>query len=175
MRTAMLTTTLVGLITVVPCAAQTARRTPEPVAQRPETRKSKAPEIFVAVLSGAYEVPAVETQATGTAEVTLVGSRLHYQIHVDALGDITGAYVHIGRAGEDDPAVADLFEGVKAGRVSGVLASGTLRATDLHGTTMWKLIHALRKDEAYITVHTLTHPGGALRGQLRIQPMVASR
>jgi hypothetical protein len=107
--------------------------------------------------------------------VTLVGSRLHYQIHVDSLSDVTGAYVHIGRPGEEAPAVADLFEGVKAGPVSGILARGTLQAADLHQTTMQHLIRALRKNDAYVTVHTLAHPEAELRGQLRIQPVVATR
>jgi hypothetical protein len=71
--------------------------------------------------------------------------------------------------------VADLFDGMKAGPVSGLLASGTLRPTDVHGTTMWKLSRALRNNDAYVTVHTMTHREGALRGQLRIQPVVANR
>jgi hypothetical protein len=84
-------------------------------------------------------------------------------------------YLHIGRAGEEAPAVADLVEGVKPGPVSGVVARGTLRLADLRETTMRQLLQALRKNEVYVTVHTLAHPGGELRGQLRIQPVVASR
>lgn len=176
MRTALRIATLAGLVMVAPCAAQTPAKPPQqPITHKAEGRRSAAPEVFVAVLSGAYEVPAVETPATATAELTLVGSRLHYQIHVHSVSDVTGAYIHIGQAGEEDPAVADLFEGVKAGRISGLLASGTLRAADLHETTMWRLLRALRHDDAYLTVHTRAHPGGELRGQLRVQPVVASR
>jgi hypothetical protein len=127
MRTAMLTTTLAALVLVAPA-----------VAQKPAPSR----EVFVAVLSGAYAVPAVESPATGTVELTLVGSRLHYRIHVDSLGSPTGAFIHIGRAGAEHAAVADLFEGVRAGQVSGLLASGTLRPPDVHGTTMGKLIRA---------------------------------
>src|SRR2546430_2767193 len=91
-----------------PATAQTPR----------QPTRSSSPETFVAVLTGAYAVPEVDTRATGTAELRLIGSRLHYQLHVDSLRDVTGAYVHIGRAGETAPAVADLFDGVKAGPVS---------------------------------------------------------
>jgi hypothetical protein len=177
MRPALLITTLAALVIVAPCAAQTpAQPTPQkPIAHKPDARRSEAPETFVAVLSGAYEVPAVDTHATGTAELTLVGSRLRYRLHVDGIRDITGAYIHIGRAGEPAPAVADLFDGVKAGPVSGVLSSGTLELAALHGTTLHQLVRALQQDDAYVTVHTLAHPDGELRGQLRVQPAMASR
>lgn len=169
MRTAMLTTTLAALVLVVSATAQT----PAKVAAKEP--KSPSREVFVAVLSGAYAVPPVETPATGTVELTLVGSRLHYRVHVDSLSNATGAFIHIGRAGTDYPAVADLFDGMKAGPVSGLLASGTLQPADVHGTTMTSLIRALKHDDAYVTVHTEAHSTGELRGQLRIQPMVASR
>ncbi|HEV2750205.1 MAG TPA: CHRD domain-containing protein [Gemmatimonadales bacterium] len=45
----------------------------------------------------------------------------------------------------------------------------------MHGTTMARLIRALQMDNAYVTVHTATHPDGELRGQLRRQPTVAHR
>jgi len=167
MRTAHLAATLAGLAVAVPAAAQT------PKSSAP--REPAAHDVFVAVLSGAYEVPPIETQATGTAELSLVGSQLHYRLHVDSIGDITGAYIHLGGAGETTPAVADLFDGVKAGPTSGVLSSGTLAMADVHGTTMRQLRQALQHDDAYVTVHTLAHPGGELRGQLRRQPSVASR
>ena len=60
-------------------------------------------------------------------------------------------------------------------RFSGVLARGTLERTALHGATLHQLVRALRQDNAYVTVHTRAHPGGEIRGQLRIQPVVASR
>jgi len=161
MRTAPLTALVAGLAMGAPATAQTPR----------QPTRSSSPETFVAVLTGAYAVPEVDTRATGTAELRLIGSRLHYQLHVDSLRDVTGAYVHIGRAGETAPAVADLFDGVKAGPVSGVLARGTLERTALHGATLHQLVRALRQDNAYVTAHTRAHPGCAGR----IQPVVASR
>jgi len=171
MRT-VLHAALAGLIAVVPVAAQTAGKA---TASKPDTRKIESRETFVAVLSGAYEVPAVETRASGTADLTLVGSRLSYRVHVQSVKDVTGVYIHIGRAGGDQPVVADLCEGLNRGPASGLVASGTLRAADLHGASMARLRRALQEDDAYITVHTVAHPGGVMRGQLRIQPMVASR
>ena len=171
MHTASLTVALACLAGGAPLAAQTAART---AARAPQPRPGSE-RVFVAVLGGAYEVPPVETHAIGTAELTWTGTELRYQVHVDSISDIAGAYLHIGRAGSDAPAVADLFDGVKAGPVSGLLARGTLTKAQLHETTMARLVRALRDDDVYVTVHTLAHRGGALRGQLRVQPIVASR
>jgi hypothetical protein len=169
MRTASLTLALACLVGGAPVAAQRDGRTTVPAPKRSTER------VFVAVLGGAYEVPPVDTHATGTAELTWTGTELRYQVHVDSMRDITGAYVHIGQAGTTAPAVADLFDGVKAGPVSGLLARGTLTTRQLHETTMARLLRALRHNDAYVTVHTLALRGGELRGQLRAQPMVANR
>jgi len=160
---------LVGLIAVAPAAAQA------PTHPVTRTRKGESRETLVAVLSGAYEVPSVQTRASGTAELELVGSQVRYRIQLESIDDVTGAYIHIGRAGTEQPAVADLFEGLQAGPVSGLLTSGTLRAAHVHATTMGRLLRALRENDAYVTIHTRAHPGGELRGQLRIQPIVATR
>lgn len=135
----------------------------------------KGHQTFVAVMNGGYEVPAVATSATGTAELDLQGSKLHYAVHLNEISDVTGAYLHIGRAGEERPVVADLFEGVKAGPVSGLLASGTLEPRDLHHEITWtELVRALDKNDVYVSVHTMKHPAGEIRGDLRAQPMVSS-
>src|SRR5579884_2202751 len=174
--TLLLAVAAAGLAGLVPAAAQAPDR---PAAHRPApaaaARHAAAREVFVAVLSGGYEVPPVETRATGAAELTVTGRALRYRVDVDSLRDVTGVYLHIGRAGEEAPAVADLAEGVKAGPVSGVVAQGTLGPAALRETTLRQLLQALRKNEVYVTVHTLAHPGGELRGQLRLQPIVASR
>lgn len=171
MSTASLAAALVALccaVPVAPAAAQTAK-------QKPVTPTAPTTGSYVAVLEGAYAVPPAETRAGGTAELTWTGKQLRYELRVDGISDVTGAFVHIGRAGQEAPAVADLFDGYKAGSVSGVLAQGTLTATHIHGTTMARLLRALREDNAYVTVHTPTHPDGEIRGQLRMQPTVAHR
>lgn len=144
-----------------PAAAQGGRATPQ--------------EVFVAVLAGAYERPPLTTAATGTVEVTWTGTELRYQVHVDSIRDVTDAHIYIGRADGMTPPVADLFEGVRAGPVSGLLSRGTLRTDDVHGTTIAQLVQALRENAAYVTVHALSLQGGELRGQLRSQPAMTSR
>ena len=168
MSTASLTAALVAVVCAVaapgPAPAQAAR-----------TAKPASSGTFVAVLEGGYAVPPTMTRASGTTELTWTGRELRFRVRVDGINDVTGAFVHIGRAGQEEPAVADLFDGLKAGPVSGVLAEGTLGLSRLHGTTMARLLRALREDDAYVTVHTLTHPAGEIRGELRTQPVVAHR
>ena len=57
MRTAPLTALVAGLAMGAPATAQTPR----------QPTRSSSPETFVAVLTGAYAVPEVDTRATGTA------------------------------------------------------------------------------------------------------------
>jgi hypothetical protein len=171
MYPASITAALACLVSAAPIAAQTLGRS----AARTPDSKPRSAEVFVAVLEGAYAVPPVDTHATGTAELRWTGTELQYRVDVDSISDVTGAFIHIGHVGATAPAVADLFDGRKAGPVSGLLASGTLRRSALHGTTLHRLVRALRDHDAYVTVHMLAHPGGELRGRLRIQPVVASR
>lgn len=150
-----------GVVAVTPATAQVARPTPQ--------------ELFVAVLEGAYDIPPFRTPGTGTVEVTWTGAALRFQVHLDSIRGVTGASLHIGPVGDLTPAVAELFDGVRAGPVSGLLSSGTLTARDLHGTSIDELLQALRDNGAYVTVHALSLGGGALRGQLYREPVVTSR
>jgi CHRD domain len=167
MSTTSLSAALIALCCAVPAAAQTAKK--------PATHAATSGGVYVAVLEGGYAVPPAETQANGTAELTWTGKELRYHVRVDDIKDVTGAFIHIGRAGEEAPAVADLFDGYREGPLSGTLAEGTLTRTRVHGTTMARLLRALRQDDAYVTVHTRTHPDCEIRGQLRAQPTVAHR
>ena len=175
MQTVILTATLAGLALAVPGAAQTTQTAVARVDTHKTPPRRVAGTIFVAVLSGGYAVPAVVTPATGTAQITRVGSRLEYEVRVDSISDVTGAYLHTGKAGEERPAVADLFRGMKSGPVSGTLAKGELGPAQLHDITMPQLIGALEHNDVYVTVHSLNQEGGEIRGQLRVQPMMASR
>jgi hypothetical protein len=134
-----------------------------------------SPTVFVAVLDGAYEMPSDLSRATGTAEFVAEGPTLYYQVHADSLADVTNVAIHIGDAREQEPPVAWLFQGDRAGAVSGLLVAGTLDEPALHGTSMRDLLRALRRDDVYVTIATRSHPAGEVRGQLRVQPVGAGR
>jgi hypothetical protein len=135
---------------------------------------------FVAHLTGAAEVadPPVETRATGQAVFRLSkdGTELDYRLIVGNIQDVTQAHIHLAPAGENGPVAAWLYpEGPPAqlipGRSSGVLAVGTIQATDLvgplAGASLDALVAQLRAGNAYVNVHTTAYPAGEVRGQIR--------
>jgi hypothetical protein len=57
-----------------------------------------------------------------------------------------------------------------AGSFSGILVSATFHATDvIGGETYATLVAKIRAGGAYINVHTVGFPNGAIRGQLSVQ------
>jgi hypothetical protein len=141
---------------------------------------------FVAHLSGDEEVPPVNTRATGQAIFHLSedGTALNYRLIVANIENVVASHIHLGVAGVNGPVVAFLFGNAPAGggRVSGVLATGTITAANLvgplAGQSLDVLVTALRTGGAYANVHTNdgvaptnTGPGdfpaGEIRGQIR--------
>jgi CHRD domain len=109
---------------------------------------------FTAELTGASEVPPVETQAKGSAEVTLdtEAKTVMWKVTTEGLsGEPTGAHIH-GPAAEGETAdpVIDL---------SASLADGTSEITD-------EQIAELEGGKYYVNVHTDANPDGEIRGQL---------
>jgi hypothetical protein len=59
-----------------------------------------------------------------------------------------------------------LYTGPQTGLFSGVLASGTLGVKELAGLTFSELRHAIHMGKAFVSVHTVKHPGGEIQGRL---------
>jgi hypothetical protein len=114
---------------------------------------------FTAKLSGGAEVPPIDSQATGTATVTIDGDQLTYKIEVKNLDTPTMAHIHQGARGFDGPPIVPLWSGEKPIGFTGVLAEGTV-------TVKPDVIAAIRAGKAYVNVHTKVHSSGELRGQL---------
>lgn len=136
--------------------------------RRPPARR------FVAQLSGAEEVPPVMTDASGSAVFALneQEDRLAFDLVVSDIRNVTAAHIHLGRRGENGPIVAFLFGPVPGGVTrTGRLASGTITAADLvgplEGADFGALVTAMREGRAYVNVHTVAHPDGEIRGQIR--------
>jgi hypothetical protein len=116
---------------------------------------------YTATLSGASEVPPVETAATGSATVTLNGMEMTLVGTYEGLsGPAQAAHIHGPAAeGENAGVVFPLTftEGATAG--SGTLAgSATLTEAQLA---------ELQAGLYYVNVHTEANGGGEIRGQLR--------
>jgi hypothetical protein len=127
---------------------------------------------FKATLTGADEVPARTTNATGTATFTLSrdGTELKYRIIVHKIENVTVAQIHLGASGATGESVAFLYGPAAAGggKRDGMLAQGTLKASDLIGTlagkTITDLISEISAGNAYVNINTDDGVGEANRG-----------
>src|SRR5438067_11966154 len=116
---------------------------------------------FVAQLSGAQEVPPHETPAHGAAifHVRKDGSQIEYRLVVGNIDNVIMAHIHLGPEGVNGPVVAFLLHPQPAagGPSHGVIATGTIRASDLvgplQGMTLDDLISAMRAGNIYANVH----------------------
>jgi hypothetical protein len=134
---------------------------------------------FSAALSGAEEVPAVPTTATGTATIDIVGAEITYTVTVTNLTNAVVSHIHIAPDGENGPVrmnlcgTGDPLPACVSG--TGVLATGT-NGTTVGGITFDSLVSAIRAGNAYVNVHTddgvgqpNTGPGDMASGEIRGQ------
>jgi hypothetical protein len=132
-------------------------------------------EVFQVTLSGANEVPARGTAASGAMGFVVRGNRVDYSIEVHGLGAITGGHIHSGAAGVNGPIRIALFPGPGSNfssnpltGVDGQLYEGSFEASDVTGVTYEELISQMRAGTAYGNVHTTQFPGGEIRGQVNL-------
>ena len=109
-------------------------------------------------LSGAQEVPEVETFAAGRAAITLdqASGAIVVHVQVEELDDASQAHVHEGYAGANGPVLVPLqHDGMDAGHW---FAEGTqLNAAGLA---------AFAAGQLYVNVHSQANPDGEIRGQI---------
>jgi CHRD domain len=121
---------------------------------------------LTAVLSGAAEKPAaITTNASGTANVTIDGTKLTVDgSFKDLSGNATGAHIH-------GPADANSTAGVFCNLTAPAATSGTLTGGSGAGScAAMELTDAQIKDfedgKMYVNIHTGANAGGEVRGQL---------
>lgn len=125
---------------------------------------------FRAELSGANEVPAVQTDASGLATFTVRGTVVDFDITVTNVVNAFAAHIHSGSATENGPIVVTLFTADPPVTIQGgVLAEGQFGAGDVVGMTLEALLEVMRTDGAYVNVHTTANPDGEARGQIQQQ------
>ena len=112
------------------------------------------------------------------------GSALAYRLIVANIENVVQSHIHIGPAGQNGPVGVFLYGRVApgGGRTDGVLAEGTITASDfvgpLAGMAMSDLLDHILAGNAYVNVHTddgvaPTNTGsgdfasGEVRGQIR--------
>jgi len=110
-------------------------------------------------LSGANEVPAVTTTATGLAMLRLASDKtLYYRVNVANLeaGDaLTAAHIHNGAVGVNG--------GVLVGLAASPADINVAKSTSLTDAAF----NTVKTAAVYVNVHSTTKPAGIIRGQIR--------
>jgi hypothetical protein len=136
---------------------------------------------FSATMTGAEEVPAVPSTATGTATFTINGTQIDYTVNVTNLQNPVLSHIHIAPTGQNGPVRLNLC-GTGAPVPACATGSGVL-ATGSNGTTVGNppitfddLVAAMRTGNAYVNVHTddgqpppNSGPGDMVSGEIRGQ------
>jgi hypothetical protein len=133
--------------------------------------------VFTAHLSPSNEISTTPIDSKGTGQVIFTlsddGTELHYKLIVANIDEVTQSHIHCGEEGSNGPAVVFLFEFVEGGVTeNGVVIEGTITEEDIMATceglsTFEDLLELMRSGGAYANVHTVTYPGGEIRGQIR--------
>jgi hypothetical protein len=142
------------------------------------TAVTAQPRTATAHLSGANEVPANDSRATGQAifQLSRDGQSISYRLIVANIENVTMAHIHLAPAGANGPVVVWLYPSAPPaqlipGRSSGVLATGTFTAENLvgplAGQSLDALLDAFLGGDLYVNVHTSQYPPGEVRGQIR--------
>ena len=164
-----------------------------------ERKKKDNKEKFDALLSGADEVPPVNTTTTGTVrfklkleeedDVVPAGpessrledkeNRLEFHLKVRRIVGATAGHIHLGAPGVNGPVVAELFSSSRPSpRPRELEREGKIYEEDLVGPLAgdWDgFVSALRAGQLYVNVHTQLFPSGEIRGQIIPQGGVSNR
>jgi len=117
-------------------------------------------------LTGAQEVPAVVTAATGqgTAVISADGSTITYLVTYSGLsGTVNAAHFHTGAAGVAGGVILPLVAGPSP--MTGTLTAANFTASGAV-TTYAQAVAAIRAGTTYFNLHTTANPGGEIRGQI---------
>jgi hypothetical protein len=129
-------------------------------------------------LTGDQQVPPVDTTAFGFAEVQLSedNSTLSFEVVVCNISNVIASHIHVGGAATNGPVVLPFFSSTSkpfnSTKGCDTLAEGTRTSANLQaqpgkGINTWTdFINALVAGNTYVNVHTTTHTGGEIRGQL---------
>jgi hypothetical protein len=125
--------------------------------------------VLYGVLSGAAEVPAVQTDGAGSVYVIVNSARtkLTYVVTYRGLsGAVAAAHIHLGAAGVAGPIIIPLKPG-RSPMIGTLYAANLSPAGDVH--TFADAIASMRAGRTYVNLHTAAHPGGEVRAQLRLR------
>jgi hypothetical protein len=133
-------------------------------------------------LTGFQEVPAVSSFGSGTFTATIDddAQTITYELSYGGLNSTTlFAHIHLGQRGANGGVAAFLCGGgdkppCPAGTGATETVTGVIDAADVIGPAAQgiapgefdELVRAIRAGVTYANVHTMTQPGGEIRGQI---------
>ena len=126
---------------------------------RVQTASTKNVQLFHATLSGAAEVPTVDTPAKGSGWLAIDGTTAIYSVSYQGLkGNSTAAHVH-------GPADATVSAGVMFA-IDGALGSTSGTFSGVKTGLTAQQIADIVAGKSYFNVHSASHGGGEIRGQI---------
>jgi hypothetical protein len=130
-----------------------------------------AQEIFVASnMTGANEVPPVNTTASGTATFVNNQTFIGFDLAVSDLFNATAAHIHRGQAGTNGPIVVTLYNTTDPspglfGGYSGNITASMLKGP-LANQQLTALADLMKSGQAYANIHTIQNKNGEIRDQI---------
>ncbi len=110
----------------------------------------------------------INSTATGTAALSLIGDTLTYAITVNGLsGPAVAAHIHVGSSTQNGAVIVPFT--ITSGVAAGTLANGSVTITTLTTVSADSLRTLLNNGNAYVNVHTAANPAGEMRGQVAKQ------
>ena len=129
---------------------------------RGQIRAMTAPAHLMAPLTGAAEVPAVSSNALGLARLTLhdgLGT-LHYSVAVTDITGVTASHIHLAPIGQNGGVVFALYNSSSGNPFD---AANPIAGAVVPTAKDWV---DLLTGYHYVNIHTSTHAGGEIRGQI---------
>lgn len=130
---------------------------------------------FDARLSGANEVPPVDSAASGKAQIEFDDdyTEAEFELKVNDGVAVTQAHIHCAVEGVNGP-IAVFLAGLIAGGINvdgkwvsnAAFTDATIDPAAGCGATLEELAEAVRDGRTYVNVHSVAHPAGEIRGQL---------
>jgi CHRD domain len=161
--------------------ATNATSAPTTATMNPTTANASSPNSILIPLSGDNEVPPVDTDVTGSIELSLDDSNaaspiIKYNLSIsnpsetELLG-VKGAHLHCGYADENGALLLTFVDPIEGGTTnktldfSGTIDSGMLVNASC-GSGMDEIYDKIEKGQVYVNVHSTEYPDGVIRGQL---------
>ncbi len=136
---------------------------------------------FEAGLSGAQEVPGVDTPGKGSIKARFDSGYTRVRVDVrvkDLNGEVVGAHFHCARPGANGPVAFGLINpgplSVDGDRIRGTLTNANFTGADCNAATgrninnIAALAFAMRDGLIYLNLHTTAVGSGEIRGQLEL-------